>query len=372
MSKIEFVGLSRAFRGVVAVNNVNFTVEDGEFCVLLGPSGCGKSTLLRMLAGLLEPTSGRILVDGADVVGVPPKKRDLALVFQSYALYPHLNVERNLSFPLHVMRIGKEESRDRVNRVAAMLGLSELLTRKPRELSGGQRQRVALGRALVREPRAYLMDEPLSNLDAKLRTATRQELTEIHTRLGATFIYVTHDQVEAMTMATKIVVMNEGRVEQVGTPTELYDTPTSVFVASFLGSAPINLFDASVSATDGSVTLTSSEIHANLWPGHCEERSIVVGIRPEHLLVNPKHADIEFSGTVRLVENLGNENQIYVETGSSRLIVRTTRDVEVHTRQTIRLGVFIRHLHLFDQSTGRRMTWVDEPALSTSSPASTH
>ena len=246
MSRIQLDGLTKYFGKVTAVDGVSLDIGDGDFMVLLGPSGCGKSTLLRMIAGLAEPGGGRILVDGRDVTHTPPRDRNLAMVFQSYALYPHLSVERNITFPLRARRLPRAQAREKLHEVATVLDLTELLGRKPRELSGGQRQRVALGRALVRDPGAFLMDEPLSNLDAKLRTATRAGLSALHRRLGSTFVYVTHDQVEAMTMATRIAVLNAGRLEQVGTPAQVYDEPASVFVAGFLGSPAMNLLDATV------------------------------------------------------------------------------------------------------------------------------
>ena len=265
------------------MQDITLTIEDGDFLVLLGPSGCGKTTLLRMIAGLLEPTTGRIVLDGADITEQPSKKRDLAMVFQSYALYPHLSVRRNLAFPLRVRRLAREEIDRRVTAVAESREIGHLLDRKPKELSGGQRQRVAVGRALVRDPRAFLMDEPLSNLDAKLRTQTRQELTALHRRLRATFVYVTHDQIEAMTMATRIAVLNAGRIEQCGTPEEVYDRPESVFVAGFLGSPAMNLVDAQVVGLAGMVSVTSDALTGDLWPGRTEDRDVVLGFRPEHV-----------------------------------------------------------------------------------------
>ncbi len=273
MGRLVLNQLSRSFKDVTAVKNVSLTVEDGDFLVLLGPSGCGKTTLLRMIAGLLDPTSGTLELDGRDITTEPSKKRDLAMVFQSYALYPHLSVAKNLAFPLNVRRADKQLVKERVQAVAEMVEIGHLLDRKPRELSGGQRQRVAVARALVREPKAFLMDEPLSNLDAKLRTATRQELAGLHRRLGATFIYVTHDQVEAMTMATKIALLNGGQLEQLGTPEELYDKPASIFAAGFLGSPATNLLDAELGTSDGSIIVMGPSVEAvarcNTSAGHC-------------------------------------------------------------------------------------------------------
>jgi len=328
--------------------------------VLLGPSGCGKTTLLRMIAGLLEPSSGHIYIDGEDVVGVAPKERNLAMVFQSYALYPHLSVEKNLEFPLRVLKLDKQEARARIERVAAQLGLDQLLQRKPKELSGGQRQRVAVGRALVREPRAYLMDEPLSNLDAKLRTATRQELTQLHGRLDATFIYVTHDQVEAMTMATKIVVLNQGRIEQVGSPTEVYDAPDSVFVAGFLGSPPMNLLPARLSGEGGWIVAKTDHASVRLFPGDTAEHEIVLGVRPEHVELEREDSALHMSGVVETVENLGNEQVAYVRVGEHLVIARVGRDVPLVRGRQVRLGAAADRIHLFDRASGRRMSWVPD------------
>lgn len=359
MSRIEIVGLTQQFKGHRAVDGIDLVIDDGDFVVLLGPSGCGKTTLLRMIAGLLEPTSGSIRIDGVDVTGLLPKKRNLAMVFQSYALYPHLSVEKNLAFPLGVLRMPAEEKQIRVKRAAAALGLETLLQRKPRELSGGQRQRVAVGRALVREPSAYLMDEPLSNLDAKLRTATRQELSELHDRLSATFVYVTHDQVEAMTMATKIVVLNAGRIEQVGTPEDVYDRPASVFVAAFIGAPPMNLIDGVAGSIAGVVSVTGPGIDARLWEGETERRDVVIGVRPEHLSLHG-HATgaLRMEGEVERVENLGSEQVVYLRVADRLITARDGRNVHYARGQRVALGAPIDRVHLFDRASGRRLEWV--------------
>ena len=296
MGTIQLSGVGRSFKSTAAVSDIDLIIEDGGFVVLLGPSGCGKTTLLRMIAGLLEPTAGRIHLDGDDITDLPSKKRDLAMVFQSYALYPHLSVRKNLAFPLKTQRLGAAEIATRVQEVADSLEIGHLLDRKPKELSGGQRQRVAVGRALVRNPKAFLMDEPLSNLDAKLRTQTRHELTALHRRLGATFVYVTHDQVEAMTMATKIVVLNAGRIEQYGTPEQVYDRPESVFVAGFLGSPAMNLVDARIVTIDGSIAVTADGIAGGLWPGDVPDLDVVLGVRPEKLTIASAHAASDTRG----------------------------------------------------------------------------
>ncbi len=373
MSRIEILGLTQQFKGHRAVDDVDLVIEDGDFVVLLGPSGCGKTTLLRMIAGLLEPTSGRILIDGQDVTGLPSKKRNLAMVFQSYALYPHLSVAKNLAFPLAVLRTPKDERDRRVREVAATLGLEKLLHRKPRELSGGQRQRVAVGRALVRQPSAYLMDEPLSNLDAKLRTATRQELSELHDRLAATFVYVTHDQVEAMTMATKIVVLDAGRIEQAGTPEEIYHRPASVFVAGFVGAPPMNLVPGVVGSVGGVVVSTAPGIEARLWEGEVDSREVVIGVRPEHL----RPADfatgaLRVEGLVERIENLGSENVVYVRVGDTLLTARGDGLDGIRRGEPIALGAALERIHLFDRATGRRLEWVpDADTLPTVEPSVT-
>ncbi|CAN5275461.1 ABC transporter ATP-binding protein [soil metagenome] len=365
MGTIQIDALSRVFKNTTAVDRISLTIEHGDFLVLLGPSGCGKTTLLRMIAGLLEPTSGTITIDGTDVTAEPSKKRDLAMVFQSYALYPHLSVARNLGFPLRVQRRPKAEIDARVGEVAATLEIDHLLERKPKELSGGQRQRVAVGRALVRNPRAYLMDEPLSNLDAKLRTATRQELTALHRRLGATFVYVTHDQVEAMTMATRIAVLNNGQLEQVGTPAEVYSRPASVFVAGFLGSPAMNLFDAVLSSHRGTVQLGAFGASGSLWPGETDNLEVLAGIRPENLLVVdsvPEGHGIALVATAETVENLGHEEIIYCEVGGKRIALRTAATGRIATGDLLTLWADVDSLHLFDRETGRRLEWVAEPA----------
>ncbi|MFV0532128.1 MAG: ABC transporter ATP-binding protein [Cumulibacter sp.] len=364
MSRIEIQGLTQQFKDHRAVDGVDLTIEDGDFVVLLGPSGCGKTTLLRMIAGLLNPTSGRILIDGKDVTGLPSKKRNLAMVFQSYALYPHLSVEKNLAFPLGVLDMPAAEKKDRVARAAASLGLEKLLHRKPKELSGGQRQRVAVGRALVREPSAYLMDEPLSNLDAKLRTATRQELSELHDRLAATFIYVTHDQVEAMTMATKVVILNGGRIEQVGTPEVVYDRPASVFVAGFVGAPPMNLLEGTVSSAGGVITACAQGIDAVLWEGETDEREVVVGVRPEHLrIAERKSGALSVEGLIERIENLGSEQIVYVRAGQNLITAKSSREVVLERGQQIALGARLADIHLFDRATGRRMEWTPDVPL---------
>ncbi|WP_261555007.1 ABC transporter ATP-binding protein [Frankia tisae] len=374
MSRITVENVTRRYGDVRAVDGVSLDVAHGDFLVLLGPSGCGKSTLLRMIAGLVPPNDGRVLVDGRDVTETPARDRDLAMVFQSYALYPHLTVARNIGFPLRTRRQRKVEISARVAEVADVLDLGKLLDRRPRELSGGQRQRVALGRALVRDPGAFLMDEPLSNLDAQLRTATRTEITELHHRLGRTFVYVTHDQVEAMTMATSVAVLNRGRLEQVGTPTEVYDTPASAFVAGFLGSPPMNLLDAEVVARDGRLHAVAAGVDVPLdlgEPGNQGEpanqgepvrRPAVLGVRPEHLSLRPAASDgaapeATLRGTVRTIENLGSEEIAHCRVGTAEVAVRARRPAGFTVGEGVVLTVRPEHTHLFDRESGRRLVW---------------
>ncbi len=373
MGRLVLNQLSRSFKDVKAVDNISLVVDDGDFLVLLGPSGCGKTTLLRMIAGLLDPTSGTLELDGRDITDQPSRRRDLAMVFQSYALYPHLSVAKNLAFPLSVRNSGGKASKAEISRrvaeVADMVDIGHLLERKPKELSGGQRQRVAVARALVREPKAFLMDEPLSNLDAKLRTATRQELAALHRRLGATFVYVTHDQVEAMTMATKIALLNGGRLEQVGTPDELYDKPASVFAAGFMGSPATNLLDAQLSTANGKITVMAPDVEAVLWEGETPEREIVLGIRPEHLTLNAAGSaaaapstGAALRGTVELAENLGREQLVHCRVGGRRIAVTCPREHRWEEGVAVVLSARAEHLHLFDRASGRRLEWQSEPS----------
>jgi multiple sugar transport system ATP-binding protein len=315
---------------------VTLDIDDREFMVLLGPSGCGKSTLLRMIAGLEAPTSGVVSIGGVAVNDVEPKERDVAMVFQSYALYPHKTVRANIEFPLKVRKVPKAERAAAAEQAAAALGLTEYLGRKPGQLSGGQRQRVALARAIVRQPAVFCMDEPLSNLDAKLRSETRAELVALHQRLSSTFVYVTHDQVEAMTMGTRVAVMHSGRLEQVGTPAEVYARPASVFVAGFIGTPPMNV------------------LPAGLADGPDDERSLQVGVRPEHVVVDDA---APLRGTVSLVEQLGHEVLVYCQVGDTRVVVRSAADGDPVARVGDEVGLRLpaEHRHHFDPATDRRV-----------------
>ncbi|MCF7548554.1 ABC transporter ATP-binding protein [Pseudonocardia sp. WMMC193] len=355
MSRIQIEGLTRRFGDVTAVDGISLDVADGEFLVLLGPSGCGKSTLLRMVAGLTPPTGGRILLDGRDITSAAPRERDLAMVFQSYALYPHLTVAKNIGFPLRTRRRRdpRIDADAKVAEVASVLGLEDLLDRRPKALSGGQRQRVALGRALVRDPGAFLLDEPLSNLDATLRTATRAELTDLHRRLRSTFVYVTHDQVEAMTMATRIAVLNGGRLEQVGTPEEVYDAPASTFVAGFIGSPAIGLLPARLSSVDGALRAVGDGVEVPLGAGEDHGRDVLVGVRPEHLRLGA--GDVQFRGTVRHVENLGGEEVAHLDVGAGRIALRGPRPLDLAVGDPVALTCDPARVHLFSATGGRRL-----------------
>ncbi|MFE3195446.1 ABC transporter ATP-binding protein [Nocardia sp. NPDC059240] len=364
MARLQIDAVSKRFGPDHAVREVSLDIADGEFLVLLGPSGCGKSTLLRMIAGLEEPTDGRILLDGTDITETAPQQRNLAMVFQSYALYPHLTVAKNIGFPLRSRRQRRAEIAARVAEVAATLELSELLDRRPAALSGGQRQRVALARAMVRDPGAFLMDEPLSNLDAKLRSATRAELIALHRRLGATFLYVTHDQVEAMTMATRIALLNAGRIEQVGTPEDLYDRPSTAFVAGFLGAPPMNLFPADVVSHHGGLRVRADGIDVPLGID-AESHSgttVLAGIRPERLRIDAQAEAVR--GRVTMVENLGSEELIHLDT--SGFCVRAARPTGISAGDDLRLRVAPTDIHLFDPDSGRRLVWQEPETTSES------
>jgi multiple sugar transport system ATP-binding protein len=311
MAEIVLEHLSKVYAGgVVAVDDVSLDIGDGEFIVLVGPSGCGKSTLLRLIAGLEEASQGTISIGGTEVTTLAPRRRDVAMVFQSYALYPHMNVRQNIGYGLKVRRTPKDEAKRRVEEVAAMLGLEKLLDRRPAQLSGGQRQRVAMGRAIVREPKAFLMDEPLSNLDAKLRVGMRASLTQLHRRLGVTTVYVTHDQTEAMTLGHRVAVINEGRVLQCDTPQRLYDRPENVFVAAFIGTPPMNLVEASIEGDEvvfGGLRLRLDERRR---PKGAPAK-VILGIRPEAFEETAAPGSSTISVTPAVVEELGSEAHVF-------------------------------------------------------------
>ena len=328
MGKIVLEGVEKTFGAVKVIQNVNLTVDDGSFVVFVGPSGCGKSTLLRLIAGLEDVTAGKILIDGVDVVNTPPAKRGLSMVFQSYALYPHMSVRSNIGFGLKMAGRPKEEINRKVDAAAATLNLTPYLDRRPRALSGGQRQRVAIGRAIVREPKAFLFDEPLSNLDAALRVQMRIEIARLQDTLGTTAIYVTHDQVEAMTMADKIVVLSAGRIEQVGSPLELYNKPDNLFVAGFIGSPKMNFIPGAAAGDPGATT---------------------IGIRPEHIAASRESGT--WSGTVTVAEHVGSDTFLYVNAGPlGDLTVRSIGEMGVKPGDRIFMTPEPGRIHRFDAS----------------------
>jgi multiple sugar transport system ATP-binding protein len=343
----------KAFGAVEVIHGVDIDIGDGEFVVLVGPSGCGKSTLLRMIAGLENITAGVIRIDNRVVNHVPPKARDIAMVFQNYALYPHMTVAANLGFSLKLRGAPKGEIKTRVERAAQILGLTALLERYPRQLSGGQRQRVAMGRAIVRDPKVFLFDEPLSNLDAKLRVAMRTEIKELHQRLKTTTVYVTHDQIEAMTMADKIVVMHDGRVEQIGAPLELYDRPDNVFVAGFIGSPAMNLIRGNVRLNGRAEFEGPGGVRLPLAtaPAGSDHRPAIYGVRPEHFVLADDGAEAE----VHVVEPTGSELQVVAKLGGEEIIAVFRERHRFNPGQRIRLRPDPRMVHLFDDATGERL-----------------
>ncbi|ASJ03403.1 glycerol-3-phosphate ABC transporter ATP-binding protein [Thermococcus profundus] len=369
MADVILKNVWKKFGDFTAVRDMNLHIKDGEFMILLGPSGCGKTTTLRMIAGLEEPTEGtiqigdKLVADPKNGVFVPPKDRDIAMVFQSYALYPHMTVYDNIAFPLKLRKVPKDEIDRRVREVAEMLGLSELLNRKPRELSGGQRQRVALGRAIVRKPQVFLMDEPLSNLDAKLRVKMRAELKKLQRQLGVTTIYVTHDQVEAMTMGDRIAVINQGQLQQVGTPDEVYDNPANTFVGGFIGSPPMNFMDATVTH-DGFVDFGSFRL--KLLPDQVEVleekgylgKEVIFGIRPEDVY-DAFFAQVKIPGEnmaralVEIIENLGGEKIVHLSVEDVLFTGKFPAESKVEEGQEVDVVFDMRKAHVFDKGSGK-------------------
>ncbi len=364
MAEVSLNNVSKVYPGdVAAVRGFSLEVGDGEFMVLVGPSGCGKSTTLRMIAGLEEVTSGDISIGGKVVNKVPPKDRDIAMVFQNYALYPHMSVYKNMAFGLKLRRYPKPEIEKRVRETAKILDIEELLNRKPKALSGGERQRVALGRAIVRDPKVFLFDEPLSNLDALLRVQMRGEIEKLHARLGTTMIYVTHDQVEAMTMGDRIVVMLDGAVQQIDTPSVLYRKPTNRFVAGFIGSPPMNFLEGRIDASDGAMSFVSDDggikldvddTHRAALDGYAGER-VAMGIRPEHLLENPAQTPVagrSLETTVEMVEPLGAETYLYLDAHGTSLVARVQADVLPEVAAPHVLNPDLAKVHYFDAASG--------------------
>jgi multiple sugar transport system ATP-binding protein len=343
---IEFRKVSKQFGDTTVVDDVSLEIGDGEFVVLLGPSGCGKTTTLRMLAGLETVTSGDILINGERVNDVPTQHRDLAMVFQSYALYPHMTIAENIGYPLRVRKLNKTERAERVNRVAAMLEIESLLERKPRQLSGGERQRVALARAIVREPRAYLMDEPLSNLDARLRVQMRGELKRLQHQLGTTTIYVTHDQAEAMTLASRVAVMKKGRLQQFDTPMNIYNQPANRFVAEFVGSPSMNFVEGEIQ--DGAFVSDALRMELNASQLAFRGR-VTMGIRPEHIQVSTSREDGAIAASVYVTELMGNETFVFLTVGPHRLIARAPAEFRAEVESRVWLRFATNKLHFFDK-----------------------
>ncbi|MFN8593114.1 MAG: ABC transporter ATP-binding protein [Thermomicrobiales bacterium] len=359
MASLTLTNLVKRFGQVTAVDELNLEIKDQEFVTFLGPSGCGKTTTLRMIAGLDKPSGGDILFDGTPVTHLPANHRDIAMVFQSYALYPHMTVYDNIAFALKMMRMPSDEIRRRVESAAAMLGITELLQRKPRQLSGGQRQRVALGRAIVRAPAAYLLDEPLSNLDAQLRIQMRAELKKLHLELQGTFIYVTHDQAEALTMSDRIAVMNQGKLLQYDSPYEIYNHPRTRFVASFMGSPPMNFITGEVVAADEGNMFRSGGLACRL-PGEFARRlrppardSVILGIRPEAIDVAIEQPDREWhEGTVSIVEPIGSDSFLTVDLRGVQIRARTTPDFMTRPGGKVYVRFNPTKLHAFDPQSG--------------------
>lgn len=361
MAGVSFRHVYKRFGDVSVIKDFNLEIADKEFMVFVGPSGCGKSTNLRMLAGLEEISEGDILIGDRVVNDVPPKDRDIAMVFQSYALYPHMSVYDNMAFGLKLRKMPKTEIDRRVKEAAENIGLSHLLDRKPKALSGGQRQRVALGRAIVREPAVFLMDEPLSNLDAKLRVSARAEISKLHQKLGTTFIYVTHDQVEAMTMGDRIAVLADGLLQQADTPRNLYNEPVNVFVAGFIGSPAMNFFNGTLVSEEGRQFVDTGDFRVRVPEdrktafGPYVGKEVIMGIRPEHVHA-PEYAPVNIdaapvSATVEVVELLGHELHLYLNSGKNSLVGTVDPRFGVHTGNKIEVVFDMGNVHLFDKAT---------------------
>lgn len=361
MASVTYEHVYKRFGDVVAVNDLDIHVEDKEFLVLVGPSGCGKSTALRLLAGLEEISDGKILIGDRVVNDLPPKDRDIAMVFQSYALYPHMSVFDNMAFGLRLRKMDKVEIKKRVEYAADILGIGPLLDRKPRQLSGGQRQRVAVGRAIVREPNVFLLDEPLSNLDAKLRVQTRSEISKLHKELATTFIYVTHDQVEAMTMATRIAVINAGLLQQIDSPQDLYDRPSNKFVAGFIGSPAMNFFDAKIAKANGKLVVDTGDFHIDVPKTHNKAydshvgKAVTFGIRPEDIhnsqFTPPNIIPSKVEAEIEVVELMGNEIVAYLKNGSASFVARVDPRSKYNFGDKVQTVFNVENMHIFDKET---------------------
>jgi multiple sugar transport system ATP-binding protein len=358
MASVTYDHVTKAFGDVIAVNDLDIQIEDKEFLVLVGPSGCGKTTALRLLAGLEEITAGEILIGERVVNDVAPKDRDIAMVFQSYALYPHMTVFDNMAFGLKLRKTPKDEIKKKVEEAAEILGIEALLDRRPRQLSGGQRQRVAVGRAIVREPKVFLFDEPLSNLDAKLRVQTRAEISKLHQRLATTFIYVTHDQVEAMTMATRIAVIKSGILQQLDTPQNLYDHPANVFVAGFIGSPAMNFFDAKVDKSNGSLVVDADTFQVSIpdeksapYTSHIGKR-VIFGIRPEDVhdpnFAPPGILAATVEANVDVTELMGNEIFVHLTSGKSNFTGRIDPRTSFSMGEKVQVAFNMKNMQLFE------------------------
>lgn len=355
---ISLRNLSKSFGSTTVVDDLSLEINDGEFVVLLGPSGCGKTTTLRMIAGLEQSTSGDILIDGEPVNGLPPQKRDVAMVFQSYALYPHMTVADNIGYPLRVRKLANERIQTQVRETAALLEIESLLGRRPRELSGGERQRVALARAIVRHPRAFLMDEPLSNLDARLRLQMRGELKHLQQQLATTTVYVTHDQAEAMTLGHRVAVMNKGKLQQFDTPLEIYNCPANRFVAEFVGSPSMSLLDGKFDS--GTRQFVSGELALSLDNAQIEtagggQEKVTFGIRPEHVRVSVDRKDDWHPSTVYVSELMGSETFVFLQVGNHRIIARAAGDFRAETGTKVWIKFDLAKAHFFDSDSGQRV-----------------
>jgi len=361
MAKVIYDHVTKRFDDVVAVNDLDITIEDKEFLVLVGPSGCGKTTALRCLAGLEDISEGSIFIGEQVVNDVAPKDRDIAMVFQSYALYPHMSVYDNMAFGLKLRKYPKDEIKRRVDEAAGILGIEALLDRKPRQLSGGQRQRVALGRAIVREPKVFLLDEPLSNLDAKLRVQTRTEITKLHQRLQTTFIYVTHDQTEAMTMATRIAVMNFGVLQQLDTPQTLYDRPDNLFVAGFIGSPAMNFFDGKLVKVDGNMFVDTGAFRVQIPEDRqdvympFDGKPVIFGLRPEDIydprFEAPDIIGRSVEGNVEVTELMGNEIFVFLKSGEHNYVARIDPRTNFRMGDKVNITFNMGNMHIFDKET---------------------
>jgi multiple sugar transport system ATP-binding protein len=365
MAEVRLSNLSKRFDNIAVVDGINLTARDKEFLVLVGPSGCGKTTTLRMVAGLEDMDEGDIYIGDRLVNDVAPKDRDIAMVFQNYALYPHMNVYQNMAFGLKFRKLSKTEIDNRVRRAAEILGIEDLMFKKPRQLSGGQRQRVATGRAIVRQPQVFLFDEPLSNLDAKLRVQMRSELSKLHEKLETTIIYVTHDQIEAMTLADRIVVMKDGHIMQIGTPLEVYENPQNIFVAGFIGSPPMNFIDTilleageRLYVDGGNFSLPVPRALADI-PRARLNQQVVFGIRPDHIndaeFVIPARGFAELDALVEVIEPIGSEVILIVSTGKHHFAAKVHSQTKARLHESIKLSINMNKMHLFDKETGQKI-----------------